>query len=330
MTARTIFSGVNIMQLRTLGLTDIQLHPIIMGTWQAGKKMWAGIDDREIVRAIRTAYEHGITMFDTAEAYGNGHSERNIAEALQNVRDRVVYADKVFPNHLGYEQVIDACHRSLKNLKTDYMDVYYIHWPSGSFGSRPVPVKETMRAMNDLKQQGKIRAVGVSNFSLTQLKKAVQYGRIDCFQPPYSLFWRHVETDALPWCVEHDMSICAYSPMAQGILTGKFGPGHKFQKGDHRFRNRLMQKDHFDRVLQALEQLKPIAQRYQVSLAQLALAWVISQPNTFAVAGARNAEQVIENVKAADIRLSQADLKQMDAIGRTVTDHLDDNPVLWG
>ncbi|MDD2389248.1 MAG: aldo/keto reductase [Desulfobacterales bacterium] len=318
------------MEKRVLGTTNIRISPIIMGTWQAGKSMWAGIDDRETSKAMRTAFEEGITMFDTAEAYGNGHSERIIAGALHDVRDQVVYADKVFSNHLRYDQVMEACHRSLKNLNTDYIDLYYIHWPSGSFGAEPVPIGETLKAMNDLKDQGKIRAIGVSNFSGIQLEEAAGYGRIDCLQPPYSLFWRHVETDALPYCKAHHITVCAYSSMAQGILTGKFEPGHKFSKGDHRFRNRLLKGENFTRVQSAIEKLKPIAKRYNITLGQLALAWTIAQPQTCAIAGARNADQVKENVKAAEIRLSQADLSIIGDIGRMVTDHLDDNPVLWG
>ena len=140
-----------------------------MGTWQAGKEMWAGIDDTESITAIKAAYDAGITTFDTAEVYGNGHSEKIVGNALQNVRDRVVIATKVFSNHLQYKKVINACHGSLKNLNTDYIDLYQIHWPPGSFGAKPVPLEETMGALSDLKAQGKIRAIGVSNFSRSQL-----------------------------------------------------------------------------------------------------------------------------------------------------------------
>jgi aryl-alcohol dehydrogenase-like predicted oxidoreductase len=317
------------MNLRRLGQTDITISPIIMGTWQAGKDMWTGIDDNDTVNALRSAFDAGITTFDTAEAYGSGHSERIVARALSDVRDRVVVATKVFANHLRKDQVIKACERSLKNLQTDVIDLYQIHWPAGSFGSAMVPVEETMEALNTLKQQGKIRAIGVSNFSGAQLEEAGRYGQIDSLQPPYSLFWRQVESDAMSHCVENDISILAYSPMAQGLLTGKFGPDHIFESGDHRARNRLFEPDNYRRVQQALEQLRPIARRCSCTLGQLALAWVVAQPNTCAIAGARNAKQAAENAAASDIRLSEDDLKAMDAIGRTVTDHLDENPVMW-
>jgi len=317
------------MELRSLGTSDIEITPIIMGTWQAGKSMWVGIDDAETTKAIRAAFQTGITTFDTAEAYGDGHSERILGEALADVRDQAVFATKVFSNHLQYDQVIEACHRSLKNLKTDYIDLYQIHWPAGSFGSKPIPIEETMRAMNHLKHQGKIRAIAVSNFSRSQLEKAAAYGRIDSLQPPYSLFWRHVENNAMPYCVENNITILAYSSLAQGLLTGKFAPGHRFAKGDHRSKNRLFKPENLQRAHQALAKLAPIAQRHGVSLGQLALAWVIAQQGTCAIAGARNAKQALQNTKAAEVRLSGTDLAEMDAIGRTVTDHLDDNPVMW-
>jgi aryl-alcohol dehydrogenase-like predicted oxidoreductase len=317
------------MQLRSLGTSDLKISPIIMGTWQAGKDMWAGIDDAETTRALRAAFEAGITTIDTAPIYGDGHSERMVGSALADVRDQVVYATKVFSNQLKYSQVIEACHRSLKNLKTDYVDLYQIHWPSGSWGGEIVPVEETIRAMNDLKRQGKIRAMGVSNFSRTQLEEAAGYGRIDSLQPPYSLFWRHVEKDAMPYCNANNITILAYSPLAQGLLTGKFGPDHKFAKGDHRSKNRLFKPENYRRVQEAQGKLLTIAERHKVSLARLALAWVIAQPGTSAIAGARNAEQVRDNAKAAEVRLSPNDLAEIDAIGRTVTDPLDDDPVMW-
>lgn len=317
------------MDKRPLGLSDVQITPIIMGTWQAGKKFWVGIEDEESIKAIRAAYEAGITTIDTAEVYGEGHSEKIVAKALADVRDRVVYASKVFANHLKYDLVIEACDRSLKNLHTDRIDLYQIHWPSGSFNSEIVPIEETMRALNKLKEQGKIRAIGVSNFSRTQLEEAAQYGRIDSLQPPYSLFWRQVETDAMPYCIENNISILAYSSLAQGLLTGKFGPNHQFAEGDNRAKNKLFQGENYQRAQKALEQLRPIAEHHQCSLAQLSLAWLIAQPQTNAIAGARNAEQALANAKAAEVQLSEDQLHQIDQIGRQVSDYLDSDPVMW-
>jgi myo-inositol catabolism protein IolS len=317
------------METRTLGTSGIQITPILMGTWQAGKRMWVGIEDAETLKAIRAAVDAGITTIDTAEVYGEGHSERIVGEALQDVRDRVVYATKVFANHLKYDQVIAACEQSLKNLRTDYIDLYQIHWPAGSFGNALVPLEETMSALNELKKQGKIRAMGVSNFSRAQLEEAAQYGRIDSVQPPYSLFWRKIEKDLVPYCVEHNISILAYSPLAQGLLTGKFGPNHQFVPEDNRSKNQLFQGETYKRAQQALEKLRPMAEQHQTTLGNLALAWLIAQPQALAIVGARNSEQAVQNAKAAEIKLSAAELAKIDNIGRMVTDQLDDNPVMW-
>jgi aryl-alcohol dehydrogenase-like predicted oxidoreductase len=317
------------MEKRTLGLSTIQISPIIMGTWQAGKRFWVGIEDADSIKAIQAAFSAGITTFDTAEVYGEGHSERIVGQALADIREQVILATKVFPNHFKYNQVIEACDRSLKNLNTDYIDLYQMHWPSGSFKTEIVPVEETMRALNELKQQGKIRAIGVSNFSRAQLEEAAQYGRIDSLQPPYSLFWRQVEKDAMPYCIENNISIIAYSSLAQGLLTGKFGLDHQFEKGDNRADNKLFKGENYQRAQTALNKLRPIAERHNCSLAQLALAWVIAQPQSNAIAGARNAEQASQNALAAEVQLSTDELKEIDAIGRDVTDRLDDNPVMW-
>ena len=318
------------METRPLGTSDIQITPIIMGTWQAGKRGWTGVEDEETIKAIRTAFEAGITTVDTAEVYGEGHSEQIVAKALSDVRDRAVYATKVFPNHLKYNQVIEACDRSLKNLQTDRIDLYQIHWPSGNFNSEVVPIEETMNALNKLKEQGKIRAIGVSNFSREQIAEAAQYGRIESLQPPYSLFWRKIEKDIQPYCVENNISILSYSSLAQGLLTGKFGPDHQFEEGDHRSSNKLFaDKDNYARVQTALDKLRPIAERNQCTLAQLSLAWLIAQPQTNAIVGARHEGQSQQNAKAGEIKLSESDLDEIDSIGRIVTDPLDENLIMW-
>ncbi|MFQ3679093.1 MAG: aldo/keto reductase, partial [Pseudanabaenaceae cyanobacterium] len=181
------------MPIRPLGTSKVLATTVIFGTWQAGKRGWDNIDDAESIAAMRAALAAGVTTFDTAEIYGDGHSERVVAQALAGDRDRVQLLTKVFPNHLRYNEVLAACDRSLHNLRTDVIDLYQIHWPAGSFGTEAVPIGETMEALNQLKAQGKIRAIGVSNFSLAQLQEAERYGRIDTVQPPYSLFWRQVE-----------------------------------------------------------------------------------------------------------------------------------------
>ena len=317
------------MRFRNLGKSELKISTIIMGTFQAGKEKWAGIDDTRTTGAIRAAFDAGITTFDSAEAYGKGHSERILGAALADVRDQVVLATKVSPNRLGYSQVLNACHGSLNNLRTDYIDLYQVHWPSGSFGGKVVPIEETMAAMIKLKEQGKIRAIGVSNFSQAQVEEAAKFGRIDSLQPPFSLFWRHVEENSMAYCIDNNISILAYSPMAQGLLTGKFGPDHEFQKGDHRSKNKLFQPENYQRVQQALARLRPIADQLGVNLGLLALAWVTSHRGVCAIAGARNAEQATMNARAAEVSLSASTLTQIDQIGRLVTNYIGKNPVMW-
>jgi aryl-alcohol dehydrogenase-like predicted oxidoreductase len=186
-----------------------------------------------------------------------------------------------------------------------------------------------MQALAALKQEGKIRAVGVSNFSRKEIQEAEEIGVVDSYQPPYSLFWRQMEETAIVYCREKGITVLAYSPMAQGILTGKFGPEPKLEKGDHRAKNILFQPEHFRRIQSALDALRPIAERNELTLGQLALAWVVSQTGTCAIAGARNAAQAVQNARAGGVTLSQEELAEIDRIGRTVTDHLGDDPVMW-
>ena len=317
------------METRPLGNTTIAISPIILGTWQAGKKGWVGIEDETIIHAMQAALEAGITTFDTAEIYGDGYSEELVGRALADRRERVVLATKVFANHLRFNQVIEACEQSLRRLQTEVIDLYQIHWPSGSFGSEVVPMGETMAALNQLKEQGKIRAIGVSNFSRVQIEEAAQYGHIESLQPPYSLFWRGVETDQLPYCIEHNLTVMAYSSLAQGLLTGKFDAAHRFPDGDIRSKNKLFHPPLYDTALAALAELHPIAHRHRTTIGNLALAWLLAQPQTTAIVGVRNAIQAQENAKAADIRLSAQDLEDINAISRTVTDHGDTDPVMW-
>ncbi|MBW4483577.1 MAG: aldo/keto reductase [Tildeniella torsiva UHER 1998/13D] len=317
------------METRKLGNTDIEITPLIFGTWQAGKTGWVGVEDEAIIQAMRAALEAGLTTFDTAEVYGNGYSEELVGKALGDRRDQVVLATKVFANHLKADQVIEACEKSLKRMQTDVIDLYQIHWPSGAFKSEVVPIGETMGALNQLKEEGKIRAIGVSNFSQAQIEEATQFGRIDSLQPPYSLFWRGVEAELLPYCMEHNLTILSYSSLAQGLLTGKFGPDHQFPKEDIRSKNKLFQSPLYEKAQAALEKLRPIAERHHTTLGNLALAWLIAQPQTTAIVGARNTEQAIDNAKAAAVSLSPEDLAEIDAISRTVTYHLPTDPVMW-
>ncbi len=300
-----------------------------MGAWQAGKAYWVDITDEGILQAIDAACEVGVSAFDTAEAYGEGYSERILGKALAKRRDKVQLLSKVFSNHLRYDQVLKACDRSLKNLNSDYLDLYQIHWPSGSWGSERVPIAETMQALNELKEVGKIKAIGVSNFSLAQLQEACEFGQIDSIQPPYSIFWRHIEREIMPFCLENGISILAYSPMAQGFLTGRFQANHKFAEGDNRNKNKLFDHKVFPKVQTAVAALREIAASNNITLPQLALAWVTSHERSAAIAGVRNAAQIRDNAQAGEVVLSKEDLEKIDVVTMPVFEQFLDDPVPW-
>lgn len=309
---------------------DRTFPPLWLGTWQTGKTFWVGIEDAESERAIAGAIDLGITAIDTAAVYGEGHAEWIIGEAIKGQRDRVMLASKVFAHDLAPQKVKAACDRSLKNLQTDYLDLYQIHWPAGSWGSDPVPIGETMGALVALQRAGKIRAIGVSNFSLAQLQEAQKYGPIATVQPPYSLLWRQVEKDLILYCQRQHITVLAYSPLAQGLLTGKFGPNHQFAEGDHRSRHRLFTDPHlYAEVQHILGQLRAIAEDLGCSLAQLALAWVMHHPGVCAIAGARNLAQVEDNAAALKIHLDESTFAIMNHLSESLLNQLDDNPVQW-
>lgn len=315
------------LQLRHSGLV---LSRIVAGGWQAGRDLWVGIDDEESVATFQAALDAGITTFDTAEDYGDGHSERVLARALGHRRDELVVATKVSWNHLRRDQIVEACERSLRNLGTDWIDLYQIHWPAGTFGSERVPLEESMEALGRLRDAGKIRAIGVSNFDLGQLRQACALGPVDTLQPPYSLLWRHAERELLPWCRAHGVAVLAYSPLAQGLLTGKIAQDHVLAEGDNRRDNRLFQPPLRARAHAVVEAMRPLAAARGITLAQLALAWVTAQPDTAAIVGARTPAQVRENAAAGDVVLEPGLRAQLDELGRSSVDLAqNDEPIMW-
>ncbi|MCA9709276.1 MAG: aldo/keto reductase [Myxococcales bacterium] len=316
------------MRTLTLHHSQLGLSRIIAGGWQAGRDLWVGIDDDESIASLRASFD-GVTTFDTAEDYGAGHGERVLARALGSRRDEIVIATKVSWDHLRRDQIVAACERSLANLGTDWIDLYQIHWPAGTFGSEAVPLEESMEALVQLRQAGKIRAIGVSNFDADQLRRACALGPVDALQPAYSLLWRHAERDLIPLCRELDVAVLAYSPLAQGLLAGAFGPEPGLEDGDNRRDNRLFQPPTFARARAAVESMRPLAERLGVSLAQLALAWVADQPGTAAVVGARNAAQAAANAAAGALILEPDMRTALDRIGADVVQEHADRPVMW-
>jgi len=221
------------MIYNVLGKTDIKVSAIAMGCWAiVGDETWGPQDEKQAIATIQAALDEGINFFDTAEIYGDGYSERLLAKALQGHRQNAIIASKVSLDHLARNDVFQACDRSLKNLKSEYIDLYQIHWPS-----RIVPFAETYEALLQLQEQEKIRAIGVSNFGHIDLSEFLKIGRCETNQLPYSLLWRAIEYDIVEKCLQHDIGILCYSPLAQGLLTGKFTSPDQVPAGRARTRH---------------------------------------------------------------------------------------------
>jgi aryl-alcohol dehydrogenase-like predicted oxidoreductase len=321
------------MEKRPLGRSGLEVSVLTMGCWQAGQKGWVNIEDDDTIAAMRAALDGGINFFDTAEGYGAGYSEEILAKALEGRRDEVLLATKVGAENYTADKLRASCEASLRRLNTDHIDLYQLHWPTGSWDAPVVPVTETLGVLNELKSEGKIRAIGVSNFNAAQIDEAMRYSQIDALQPPYSLFWRSYESNGtIQKCIDENIGVICYSPLAQGLLTGKFNKDNRPKEGDNRAGNTLFKGETFDRALAAVEQLRTIAQRYGKSTGELSLQWLLSQPGmTSAIVGARSAEQVQGNLGAANFKISDTDLQEINRIGRTVTDTLPaDRTVMWG
>ncbi len=310
---------------KRMGKTGEDVSGLILGGWLFGGTNWGEVDDAESIRTIHAAIDAGIDMIDTAEGYAGGHSEEVIGKALTGRSGQMRIATKVSPSNLAREDLFAALERSLGRLQVDCIDLYQVHWPNDS-----VPISETMEALAECVQQGKIRAIGVSNFSAAQMAEALEIARIDSLQPPYSLFWRHVEAAELPFCESNGIAVIPYSPMAQGLLTGKFNIDSKFDEGDIRLQNMLFKGETYRVACAGVDEMRTMAEGLGCPVAHLALAWLIAQPSVTApIVGARNAEQVLGVVGATDVRLSEEQLGTLTSIGDRVMATLDDSPVMW-
>lgn len=307
------------MNKRTLGRSGLDVTVLTFGCWQAGGDAWTGTDDEDSLAAMRAGHEAGINFYDTAEGYGKGHSEELLGRFLRAANDEdLMVATKVGDSNLAPAKLRAACEKSLRNLGRDRIDLYQIHWPSGTWGSQIVPVEETMSELSKLKDEGKIRAIGVSNFNREQIEEALQFGRIDSLQPPFSLFFQpYVQNDTIQFCIEQEIGVIPYSPLAQGLLTGKFNQENR--PTDNRSGNQLFKAPTYDLALTAVEQLKPIAQKYGTTTGNLSLAWLSAQPGvTSPIVGARNAQQITDTANAAKVEIEQADLDAISAIAQPV------------
>jgi len=323
------------MDYRELGQSSIKVSPVIFGAWAIGEWMWGHQDHNDAIAAIRAGLDAGINAIDTAAVYGFGHSEELIAEALAGrKREDVVLLTKFglrwdhggkgtvrffetkdlqgnvlsVYKYASPESVIEECERSLKRLKTEYIDVYQIHWPDDT-----TPVEDTFGAIAKLMEQGKVRAVGVSNYTPELLPRAHAITPLAPCQPPFSMVLRDAEKDVIPWCREHNVGVIVYSPLQRGLLTGKIKPGHTFAEGDHRAGNAFFSPANIQAVNVFLEKIRPLAEAHNATLAQLVIAWTIRRPGiTAALVGARNVKQATENAGALRLSLRDDEIAQIN------------------
>lgn len=318
------------MEYRKIGNSDLQLSVITFGAWAAGGWMWGGTERKDAVNAIKAGYEVGITSIDTAPIYGQGTSEEIVGEAIKDIpREKIQILTKFgmrwdlakgdFAMHsqdnsgknidiykyAGKESIIYECEQSLKRLGTDYIDLYQIHWPESS-----TPIEESFEAVARLIEQGKVRYAGVCNYTAQQMEEANKACKIISNQVPYSMLNRKIEAEVVPYCLKNNFGILAYSPLERGLLTGKIQPNHVFAKGDARSEMKVYQPESIKKVNDFLLKIKPIADDLGATLGQLVLKWTLEQPAiTIALAGARNAEQTLQNAKASNLQLSQEQIQ---------------------
>jgi len=311
------------MEYRRLGRSGLKVSEISLGSWLT----YGGyVAAEQAIKTIHKAYDLGINFFDTANVYMHGEAEKIVGRAIQAFpRESYVLATKVFwpmgdgPNDRGLSRkhIIEQANASLKRLGVDYVDIYYCHRYDPE-----TPLEETLRALDDLVRQGKVLYIGVSEWTAEQITEAVHLAdkklldRIIVNQPQYSMLVRHIEKEIIPVCEKHGIGQVVWSPLAQGVLTGKYKKGAKPPEGsraasDSKFIQSLLTDENLDKV----EKLKGIADELGLSLAQLALAWILRQPNVAsALVGASRPEQIEENAKASGVKLDDEVLAKIDAI----------------
>jgi aryl-alcohol dehydrogenase-like predicted oxidoreductase len=308
------------MRLRHLGMNGSPISVVGFGTWAAGGDMWGPTQDDDIVAAMRRAFELGVTWYDTADAYGWGHAEELVAEAFEGRRDEVFIATKVGIRKKGFSLAPDyiekACDASLARLRTDRIDLYQIHWP----GDRNTPLEDSWSAMAALQDAGKVRFIGVSNFRVKHLVKCEPIRHVDSVQPEYSMLVRDAEAEVLSWCAEHGTGVVSYGSLAYGLLTGKFTAASTFERSDWRsgsmgidYYEELFAPKAFRRHLATVERLKEIASKLGVTVAQLAIAWLLrTEAVTSAIVGAKRPSQIEETARAGDVELDDETLAEIE------------------
>lgn len=307
------------MRYVRLGKTEMQVSILALGTWAFGGE-WGSFDEDEAKAAIHAAFDQGVTLFDTAQGYGFGASERLLAAALWErvKRDEVIVATKGGLRKEGDNLLRDlsaswlrqGVESSLRNLSTDYIDLYQLHWPDLN-----TPAEETAGVLEEMVGEGKIRHVGISNFSPQQMDELARHGRVEADQPPYHMFRREIEQDVLPYCAEHDIGVLAYGPLGHGLLSGRMTTDTTFPPDDWRSKSSDFTGERFQRNLAVVARLQQYADSRGITLPQLAVAWVISHPAVqIAIVGARRPSQLDTTLPAADVLLTNEDREQIDKI----------------
>jgi aryl-alcohol dehydrogenase-like predicted oxidoreductase len=305
-----------------LGISGLEVSTIAFGTWQLGGE-WGKFDEGEAIDAIRYAREQGINLFDTAQGYGFGASERLLGRALRDDLDHrrgeVVIATKGglrIDDQQGLvrdsspEWLREGAEQSLRALDIDYIDLYQVHWPDPS-----TPFAETAGALQELVDAGKIRHVGVSNFSVEQMAEFARTRPVETLQPPYAMFRREIEADVLPYTQEHDVGVLVYGPLAHGLLTGAMSPQTKFGKDDWRSLSPVFKGEDFEHHLGIVDQLQHFARERGHTISQLAIAWTLAHPAVqVAIVGSRRADHIEESIGALNVSLSEQDMAEIDEI----------------
>jgi aryl-alcohol dehydrogenase-like predicted oxidoreductase len=306
------------MERVTLGLTGLQVTPIAYGTWQFGGD-WGTVDEESAIAAIRRAHEFGVNFFDTAQAYGFGVAERllgwALAEPLRRERDSIVIATKGglridaeqgLVRDSSPEWLRSGVEESLANLGIDQIDLYQVHWPDPG-----TPFAETGRALRRLVNEGKIRRIGVSNFSAEQTAELSRSCPVEAMQPPYHLLRREIEDELLPYALEHGLGVLVYGPLAHGLLGGHMSERTTFAEDDWRSVSSLFEGEAYRRNLETVGRLAELAAEQGITVSQLAIAWTLAHP---AVVGARGADHLEESVAAAEVQLDAGDMDRIDEI----------------
>ncbi|HEV7310017.1 aldo/keto reductase [Ensifer sp.] len=313
---------------REIGRSGVTASAVGLGTWAIGGWMWGGTDEKESIAAIQASLDAGVTLIDTAPAYGLGRSEEIVGKAIAGRRDEAVIATKCglvwhtdkgrhffdqdgkpVHRYLGRDAIRHEVEQSLKRLGTDYIDLYITHWQDPT-----TPIEETVAALEELRTAGKIRAIGASNVGRGELEQYVAIGGLDAIQERFSMIDREIETDLLPLTRRNGVATLSYSSLALGLLSGGIGPERVFSGDDQRRDNPRFSVGNREKVASFAKTIRPIAEKHGATIAQIVIAWTLAQEGvTFALCGARNPAQAIDNARAGTIRLDEDDLRGIDA-----------------